>query len=100
MPRKNRHINNLELEAVYNALTEFQPSIPRGVVMIRSDNKTVVALINNQGGTKAPSLSKRAEQILLWAQTKGWLLQAKHIAGSANVLADLLSRPDKIIQTE
>ena len=93
-------INNLELEAVFNALVEFQSSLPQKVVMIRSDNKTVVALVNNRGGTKAPSLSKRAEQILLWAQAKGWSLQAKHIAGSANVLADLLSRPDKIIQTE
>ena len=95
-----RHINNLELEAVYNALVEFQASLPLGVILIRSDNSTVVALINNQGGTRAPSLSRRAEQILLWAQSKGWTLQAKHVAGSANVLADLLSRPDKLIQTE
>ena len=59
-----------------------------------------MALLNNQGGTRAPSLSKRAEEILLWAHDKGWSLTANHIAGSANVMADLLSRPDKIIQTE
>ena len=95
-----RHINNLEVEAVYNTLVAFQTSLPRGLVLIRSDNSTVVALINNRGGTRAPSLSKRAEEILLWAHAKGWSLTAKHIAGSANVMADLLSRPDKIIQTE
>ena len=95
-----RHINNLELEAVYNALVAFQAEIPNGTILVRSDNSTVVALINKQGGTRAPTLSKRAEEIILWAHSKGWSLAAKHIAGSANIMADLLSRPDKIIQTE
>ena len=99
LPRA-RHINRLELEAVHKALIAFQASIPRGMILIRSDNSTVVALINNQGGTRAPSLSERAEEILLWAHSRGWSLSARHVAGSANILADLLSRPDKIIQTE
>ena len=97
---RHSHINNLELEAVFNALVAFQTNLPKGLILIRSDNRTVVALINNQGGTRAPSLSKRAEEILLWAHSKGWSLTARHIAGSANIMADLLSRPDKIIQTE
>ena len=94
------HINRLELEAVFRALSKFSPNIPPGHILIRSDNQTTVALINNQGGTHAPDLSRRSEQILLWAQSQGWSLSAKHIAGSANIMADLLSRPDKIIQTE
>ena len=60
----------------------------------------MVALINKQGGTRCPALSLRVEEILLWAHTKGWSLSASHIAGSANIMADLLSRQDKIIQTE
>ena len=94
------HINRLELEAVFQALSTMQHSIPKGPLLIRSDNSTVVALINKQGGTHAPALSQRAEEILLWAQDKKWSLAASHIAGSANIMADLLSRPDKIIQTE
>ena len=94
------HINWLELEAVQNALAEFKDDIPQGQVLIRSDNQTVVALLNHQGGTHAPALSMRAEEIILWAHSQGWNLLAKHIAGSANIMADLLSRPDKIIQTE
>ena len=60
----------------------------------------MVALLNNQGGTHAPLLSIRAEQIILWAYNKGLTLQARHIAGSTNIMADLLSRLDNIIQTE
>ena len=93
------HINRLELEAVHSVLVSFQDSIPRGMILIRSDKSMVVALINIQGGTRAPSLSERTEEILLWAHSRGWSLFSRGVAGSANVLADLLSRPDKIIQT-
>ena len=94
------HINSLELEAVALTLQALSHFIPQGLILIRSDNNTVVALINNQGGTHAPRLSKRVEEILLWADSKGWSLSAKHVAGSQNIMADLLSRPDSIIQTE
>ena len=73
---------------------------PEGSNSYSSDNRTVVALLNNQGGTHAPLRSIRADEIILWAYNKGLTLEARHIAGSANIMADLLSRPEKIIQTE
>lgn len=97
---RQEHINRLELEAVFLTLRKFESEVPPGHIRIRSDNKTVVALINHQGGTHAPNLSIRAEEILIWAFRKNWQLSARHVAGSANVMADLLSRPEAIIQTE
>lgn len=94
------HINRLELEAVALVLERFSENLPEGHILIRSDNTTVVALINNQGGTHAPILSQRVEEILLWALQKNLLLSAKHVAGSNNIMADLLSRRDKVIPTE
>ncbi len=97
---RSKHINALELEAVALALQAFQERCPRGHLKVVSDNMTVVALINHQGGSHAPSLSMRVEQMLLWAAQKGWTLSARHLAGSVNVIADLLSRPGSIVPSE
>ena len=94
------HINHLELLAVRKALEALQSRLPRGHLQVTSDNRSVVAHINHQGGTLSPTLSTKAENLLLWAQSEGWTLSACHLAGSKNVLADLLSRPTGLIPTE
>jgi len=94
------HINRLELQAVLEALSVFLGSLPQGHLRVVSDNTTVVSLINHQGASHAPRLSKRVEQILLFAQEKGWSLSARHLKGSLNIMADLLSRQGQIIPTE
>ncbi len=94
------HINQLELRAVQRALRALESFLPPGVLRLRSDNSTVVAYINNQGGTVSPSLSMLTEEIILWAHSRGVTLTALHVQGSANVLADLLSRPGTILPTE
>ena len=97
---QSSHINRLELEAVFLAFQHFQKFLPKGHIKVFSDHTTVVALLNRQGGTHAPILSIRVEEILLWAHEQGWILSAQHIAGNANVMADLLSRQDTIFPTE
>ena len=99
-PEVGSHINYLELRAVTKALEAFQPHLQKGHILIWSDNKTVVALIKHQGGTHSPLLSQEAEALLKWAYSLGWILSAKHVKGSCNVMADLLSRPDSILPTE
>ena len=94
------HINTLEMKAVELALKSLLPVLPRGHVRVRSDNATVIAYINHQGGTVSNSLSTLTESILTWADSKGVTLSAVHVKGKSNVLADLLSRPDTILQTE
>lgn len=94
------HINLLELMAVSRALETFLPSLPRGVIRVRSDNATVVAYINRQGGTVSRSLSRQTEDLLRWADSQGLSLVAVHIQGAANILADALSRSHEIVPSE
>ena len=94
------HINWLEMEAVRLALLHFQAILPHKVVLIASDNTTVVAYINRQGGTKSDTLYQLVEKILVWCQYHHIVLRARHIPGNLNVLADLLSRRHQIIPTE
>ena len=49
--QSHRHINWLELAAVFLALKHFQHRLQHKCVLIHSDNTTVVAYINHQGGT-------------------------------------------------
>jgi hypothetical protein len=94
------HINFLELEAVRLALLHFQQEILGMSVLVATDNTTVVAYINRQGGTKSPNLCRLAEQMLLWTQERQISLTARHIPGKLNVIADLLSREHQVIHTE
>lgn len=95
-----RHINFLELRAVTRALEAFQKELTPGHILVRSDSSTVVAQISHQGGTHSAVLSMETERLMIWAEKHGWALSAKHLKGSLNVMADLLSRPDSILPTE
>ena len=57
-------------------------------------------LKNHQGETHSQSLSLAVESLLIWCHAKNLLLSAKNLAGSKNILADLLSRKDSVVQTE
>jgi hypothetical protein len=94
------HINQLELEAVRLALEQFADHLPKGHVRIVSDNASVVAAINHQGGTHSQALSLAVESIWLWAHARDVHLSTRHLSGVPNVLADALSRPGSILQTE
>ncbi|KAK7115603.1 hypothetical protein V1264_001441 [Littorina saxatilis] len=94
------HINLLELEAVFLALTEFLPFVKGEHVLVHSDNTTVVSYLNKQGGSRSLPLSHRACEILMWSHNHGVVLSAKYLPGRLNVLADSLSRSSKIVHTE
>ena len=51
-----RHINWLELQAVWLTLKHFLPQLQGTAVDVISDNTTTVAYINKVGGTQSPSL--------------------------------------------
>ena len=94
------HINTLEMKAVDLALRALTPVLPRGHLSLRSDNSTVIAYINHQGGTVSPpSLSADGVSPPLGSREE-FSLSALHLQGKANVLANLLSRPGTILQTE
>jgi len=94
------HINNLELLAVYRALLHWQTLVLDKVVLVVTDNTTVVSYINKQGGTRSRSLARTATEMLAYFFGLGVTIRAKHIAGKLNVLADSLSRKGQILPTE
>ena len=91
-PWLKRHINILELEAVRRALLHFQNLALSQRVLVRTDNTTVVAYINRQGGTHSIPLWTLTKTLLLWCQQRDITLKAVHLPGKLNTIADLLSR--------
>ena len=56
VPESHLHINFLELKAVLLALKRFQHLVQGKVVLVATDNTTVVAYINKEGGMRSGSL--------------------------------------------
>ena len=100
LPESKLYINYLELKAVYLALREFQDFCTNKIVLIATDNTTVVSYINEEGGMRSGPLCALLWRILTWCTRKQVTLKARHIPGRLNVVADKLSRLDQIIQTE
>ena len=96
---RTRHINWLDLQAVWNCLQEFQNQVAGKRVLLRSDNMTVVQYLNKQGGTKSATLCFLTWKVLLWCQEHRVEIRAVHIAGLDNGLADYLSR-ERVKPTE
>ena len=92
------HINVLECLAVTKCLQAIKPP-QNTAIMIRSDNTTVVSLINKQGSNKSPRLNALFEETLQLCQRNNWMLRARHIPGHLNSWADSLSR-NHIIRAE
>ena len=99
-----KHINLLELQAVRLCLESFLPSLVGRTVKLATDNSTVACYVNKQGGgggggARSRPLSLMAEDLLLWCPAN-ILLFARHIVGKLNIVADLLSRPHMVLNTE
>ena len=94
------HINVLEMLAVYLALLRWADRLQGEVVLFRIDNLSVVYYINKQGGTRSAVLMQATERVLRLAIELRVTLQASHIKGELNVLADLLSRSEVVLKTE
>ena len=94
------HINNLELRAVVLALKHWERVVIGKTILVASDNSTVVAYINKQGGTVSRSLCMEAKEMLIWCHQREIILRARYIPGKLNALADQLSRRGQILHTE
>ena len=87
-----RHINWLELQAVWLTMKHFAAQLQGLVVEVLSDNSTTVSYINKQGGTHSPSLCNLALDFWDWCDCFRITPVAVHLQGVKNVLADALSR--------
>ena len=85
------HINYLELLAAFLALKTFA-SNQKGLIFLKMDNVSAVMYINQKGRTHSTQLCNLALQIWEWRIQKGIMLQAEHLPGNSNVVADIESR--------
>ena len=85
-------INSLELRAVILALQCFEELVQGHAVLVRTDNETVVASFNHQGGSHSQSLCRLALYLWEWCLPRGIHLSASHISVEEFLLADFLSR--------
>ena len=68
----------------------FQPLCRGRVVLVATDNTTVVAYINKEGGMRSGSLCALLWRLLSWCNLRKICLRARHIPGRLNVIADKL----------
>jgi hypothetical protein len=76
--------------AIFKALKAFQ--VRDKTVLVQTDNTTVICYINKAGGTKSPQLCQMTWDLFAWCRENKVTLQAVHIPGVKNLLADKLSR--------
>ena len=98
--KKLLHINVLELKAVFLPLKELSKQNSRQRVLMATDNATVVSYLSKQEGTHSWDRCLLVWRILAYCNPRNILIRARRIQGCLIVIADSLSRKDKIIQTE
>ena len=87
------HINYLELLAAFLALKTFASNqLQKGLILLRIDNISAVTYINQKGGTHSTQLSNLALEIWEWCLQHQLTIQAEHLPGSLNWVADSESR--------
>ena len=89
---RHLHINVLELIAGGFAVKTFAKGKKDLHVRLKMDNTAAIAYVNHMGGTRSPTLAKRAKQLWLWCLEKGIVISAEHLPGVANITADFQSR--------
>ena len=92
-------INARELLAVQLRLFQFQSALQGRTVAVFCDNTTAVAYLCKEGGTRSPLLNTLAQEMLRWTESLSIRL-AHFLPGSNNVLADALSHPHQLPNTE
>ena len=96
---KRLHINVLELKVVSLALRNYKDQCQDQTVLVATDNSTVVAYINKQGGTHSVEMCALLWKIMTWCHHYHITFKARHIPGCLNVMADL-SRSNQVQSTE
>jgi len=90
------HINVLEMKAVLLALKEWAPLLRGHTVALLADNKTVVAYLTKEGGTRSGNLMTVTRQIFGLLDRWNVTLRPAYLKGIANTAADALSRGTEV----
>ena len=81
-------------------IRDFKDQCQNQTVLVATDNSTVVAYINKQGGTHSAEMCALLWKIMTWCHHYHITLKARHIPGCLNVMADLLSRSNQVQSRE
>ena len=92
---RDTHINLLELETVWKACNKFESEIKGKATSFQIDNRTAVAYLMKEGGTRCRQLDQLARKILLKCHRDGVTPIPAYLRGIANLRADALSRNQK-----
>ncbi len=90
---QKKHINELEMIAIKIGLKIFVKAQQR--VLIRCDNCTAIAYVNNFGGCRSTDCHLISKEIWQWCESQQIQLYASYINTKCNVIADALSREEK-----
>ena len=85
-------INQMGFWAVLLSLQHFRNLLVGRAVLIQTDNVTVAAYINRQGGTHSIPLNALAAQFWNWCRGNAIVPTAVYLPGQDNLVADFLSR--------
>ena len=88
----NNEINYLETLAAGLGLKAYCSNMRNTHVLIRLDNMTATAYLNNLGGIRSHSCNEMASEIWEWCKDRNIWLTAAHLPGTLNVEADRMSR--------
>ena len=90
---QSKHINELELIAVYKSLESLKDTQfpPKSKIIIFTDNSVALSYVNKQGG-RIRSLVSWCKLIWGWLQQRKISIEAKYIPSKENHAADFLSR--------
>ena len=94
------HINALELLAVLKTVEVWGSEWRGQPVRFLMDNRTAVAYLCKQGGTRSRSSTVIAERLFRIAESLDLFLSATYLPGEMNVLADMLSRAGQVLKNE
>ena len=86
------HINCLELLAATLAVKTFAKAKTAMSILLRIDNPTAVAYINNLGGTASKELVILMRNLWMWCLERNIHIVAVHLPGVLNTVADTESR--------
>lgn len=89
---ENNEINYLEMLAAYFALQAFCNKDRNIHVLLRLDNTTAVAYINNMGGVKSLACNEMAKIMWNWCIHRQIWITASYLPGIDNHVADRRSR--------
>ncbi|CAG9132973.1 unnamed protein product [Plutella xylostella] len=89
---RDLHCNQKELLAVHKAIERMRTTLANKTVMLQTDNRTVIAYIRNEGGTRSQALMTLTFNLFALLDRYNIKLTTFHIPGIYNSEADHLSR--------